>query len=372
MFKKRIKISAFLFSILLMVLLSVAVVNNEISVYQGKEEQANEIAQNSKEEWQIYTGFANICYLREKSPISAKKFISKIIGNIDFQRHDVMYFPELKEYGIWNYMDTLGQDPAQEFRHATTVEATVYYKNLMTLLADIYPGFSLWYYFAKLLILFAVSSIPSLLVFLSSLFAVSFPITVPITAIVLVFFTMVQGYADDTVITKLMTSSTGEENNLTLGMLYLADKTGALIILPQKGIWGAYGPVWKFSKGMAFFPVGVICGKGENGFRVEHLSIWSISSVNVGKFNHVLMGSYNHPLVKDRSPFASFKETLYYTAHKLQPGIRVDYLFQKAKEWKKKISIGPTLKLAKKNFGFHIHASLTKPYTIKTEWELVF
>ncbi|MBA7641099.1 hypothetical protein ES703_48771 [subsurface metagenome] len=261
---------------------------------------------------------------------------------------------------------------AGEFIQASIEDATSYYQKQLLGIASIYPGFSLWYYFAKFLILFAVSSIPSLLAFLSSLFAVSFPITVPITAIVLVFFTMVQGYADDTVITKVMTSNTGEENNLTLGMLYLADKSGALIILPQKGVWGAYGPVWKFSKGMAFFPVGVICGKGENGFRVEHFSVWSISSINVGKFNHVLMGSYNHPLVKDRSPFASIKETLYYTASKLQPGIRIDYLFQKAKKWKKKISIGPTLKLAKKNFGFHIHASLTKPHTIKTEWQLTF
>lgn len=372
MFKKRIKISAFLFSILLMVLLSVAVMNNEIEINRDKQKKAERIAGSINTGTQIPYNWPYVCALKKNSFFSIKKIIDKVVRTADFRSHEVMYFPQSRSYGVWNYEDTYGRDPQEEFRVATTYEAFQYYKDAMLGLADVYPGFSLWYYFAKFVILFAVSSIPSLLAFLSSLFAVSFPITAPITAIVLVFFTMVQGYADDTVIAKLMTSNTGEENNLTLGMLYLADKSGALIILPQKGIWGAYGPVWKFSKGMAFFPVGVICGKGENGFRVEHFSVWSISSINVGKFNHVLMGSYNHPLVKDRSPFASIKETLYYTASKLQPGIRVDYLFQKAKKWKKKISIGPTLKLAKKNFGFHIHASLTKPYTIKTEWQLTF
>ena len=97
------------------------------------------------------------------------------------------FLRELKQYGIWSYLDSMGAEPSLEFRHATSLEATVYYKNLMIALADVYPGFSLWYYFAKFLILFAVSSIPSLLAFLSSLFAVSFPITAPITAIVLVF-----------------------------------------------------------------------------------------------------------------------------------------------------------------------------------------
>lgn len=374
MFKKRIRVFAILFSVFLMVLLSIVLVNNEIAVYQNKEKQANEIAQNTKREWQIYTSLGNICYLRKESPISAKKFIDTIITNVDFQHHDVMYFPnsDLEKYGVWYYMDSLGRDPDQEFRHATPVGASLYYKKLMNALVDIYPGFSLWYYLVKVLLVLGISSIPSLLAFLSSLLTV---VSVPGWAMVvpLLFLIVIQGQArDDTVIAKLITSSTGGENSLTLGMLYLADKSGALIMVPKKGIWVAYGPVWKIPKGMIFSPIGIICGKGENSARVEHISLWHISSFQLGKFNHVLMGSYNHPLVKDRSPFASFKETLYYTAFKLQPGIRIDYLFQKAKQWSSKISIGPTLQLVKEKFAFHIYASLTKPHTIKTEWQVSF
>jgi len=379
MFKKRIKVFAILFSVFLMVVLSSIVARNEIDVCRDKEAQAESIVQQMKRPDDINSKWGYICQLKENSFLPVEVFVGQIIDKVDFQRSNDVYWwnknnelCELDSFDVAATPHLANRIINGEFTQASAQNAISFYQKQMLGIASTYPGFSLWYYLVKFLIVFGISGIPSLLAFLSSLFAISFPITAPITAIVLVFFTMVQGYADDTVITKLMTSNTGEENNLTLGMLYLADKSGALIILPQKGVWGAYGPVWKFSKGMAFFPIGVICGKGENGFRVEHFSVWSISSINVGKFNHVLMGSYNHPLVKDRSPFASVKETLYYTASKLQPGIRVDYLFQKAKKWKKKISIGPTLKLAKKNFGFHIHASLTKPYTIKTEWELAF
>jgi hypothetical protein len=372
MFKKRISIFAILFSVFLMMVLSSVAIRNEIDINRNKQKKAERLADSIDTGTKIPYHWPSICALKKNSFFSIKKIIDKVVRTADFRSHEVMYFPKSKEYAIWNYWDSVGRDPQEEFRIATTYEAFKYYKNNMFTLVNILSGFDLWYYLAKFLIVFGISGIPSLLAFLSSLFAVSFPITVPITAIVLLFFTMVQGYADDTTIVKLMTNGTGGEHSLTLGMLHLADKAGALIILPQKGVWGAYGPVWKFSKGMAFFPIGIICGKGENGARVEYVSLWSISSVNIGKLNHVLMGSYNHSLVKNRSPFASVKETLYHTASKLQLGVRIDYLFQKAKKWKTKISIGPTLKFVKKNFGFHIHASITKPHTIRTEWELAF
>jgi hypothetical protein len=171
---------------------------------------------------------------------------------------------------------------------------------------------------------------------------------------------------------KLNTSTTGGSHTLSLGMLDMWDRTGALILLNQKGIQGAYGPLWKFKKGMIFSPVGVVCGQGENGARIEYISLWHISKLQLGKLNHVVMGSYNFPVLKDRAPYAGFKETLYYAISKFEAGIRIDYLFQKIENWKTKIGIGPTLKLIRKNFSLHLHASVTKPYTIKTEWELAF
>jgi len=372
MFKKRISISVILFSVFLMVVLGSIFVNHEIDIYQSKKEQANDIVQGIEQKWQVYQGMVSISYLRQKSPISVKQLVKRIVQNLSFKSHNVMYFPTLKEYEIWYYEDVYGLDPDIEFRHATMIEAINYYEEMMIGLGRVFPEFWLLNYLMKFLFVLGISSIPSLLAFLSSLLAISFPVAVPITALVLLFFASIQGYGDDGAIVKLMTNTTGGENSLTLGMLYLGEKSGGLMIVPQKGIWGAYGPVWKFSKGMVFFPVGIVCGKGENGFRVEHLSFWSISSINIGKFNHLLMGSYNHPLVKDRSPFASFKQTLYYTASRVKLGIRIDYSFQKIKKWKTKISIGPTLQLVKDKFIFHVHASITRPYTIKTEWQLSF
>jgi len=379
MFKKRIRISVILFSVLLMVVLGSIFVNHEIDIYQSKEEQANKITQVAREEWQIYTGLSDICRLRKDSPILIEKFIDKFLGNVNIRKSNDIYLLgqthelfQLSSFDVAIMPDFQNSIGIGEFIQANIEDARNFYREQLILISAIYPGFSLWHYFGELLLVFGISIIPLLLALLSSLFAVSFPVAAPITVLVLLFFVAIQGYADDTAIAKLMTSATGDENSLTLGMLYLGEKSGGLIIVPRKGIWGAYGPVWKFPKGMAFFPIGIICGKGENGFRVEHLSIWSISSVNIGKFNHLLMGSYNHPLVKDRSPFASFKQTLYYTVSKVKLGIRIDYSFQKIKEWKTKISIGPTLQLVKDKFIFHIHASITRPYTIKTEWQLFF
>lgn len=378
MFKKRIRISVILFSVFLMAVLGVIFVNHEIGAYQSKEEQANEIARGTLSESQIYTGVADIRYLSKESPISVGKFIGKLVGNMDVRKSNNVYISkQTNEFCLFDsfdlaFMPILADIVNTEYTQADVKDAKNFYLEQMISIAAFYSGFSLQHYFMEFLLLLGISSIPSLLALLSSLFAVSFPVAVPITVLVLLFFVAIQGYAEDSVIAKLMTNTIGGENSLTLGMLYLGEKSGGLIIVPQKGIWGAYGPVWKFSKGMAFFPIGIVCGKGKNGFRAEHLSIWSISSVDIGKFNHLLMGSYNHPLVKDCSPFASFKQTLYYTASKIKPGIRIDYLFQKAKEWKVKISIGPTLQFIKEKFIFHVHVSITKPYTIKTEWQLSF
>lgn len=378
MFKKRIKVFAILFSVFLMVVLGNVMVKHEIGVCHNKQGQISHLIGTINSDAKVSSFWSDICVLRQNAFLSVEKVINQILNKNNFTTRNTYRWQKdgtivyLDPWDVMGTPDLANRISNKEFISATHKDAVRFLRKDMLGLAGFFPGFSLWYYLIRFFLIIGVSSIPSLLAFLSSIFAVSFPITAPITAIVLLFFTMVQGYADDTTIVKLMTSSTGEENNLTLGMLHLADRTGALIILPQKGIWGAYGPLWKFSKGMAFFPVGVICGKGENGARVEYVSLWSISSINIGKFNHVLMGSYNHSLVKERSPFASFKETLYYTASKLQPGVRIDYLFQKVREWKTKTSIGPTLKFVKKKFAFHIHASLTRPYTIKTEWELAF
>lgn len=372
MFKKRIRISAIIFSVFLMMMLGVVLINNEFDIHNSKKDQVINIIQENKRATDIIWKWSRICSLKENSLLKIDNFVNNVIENTDFQRHNIMYFPEDKTYGIWDYWDTLGQDPDVAFRRATPKEALAFYKNEMLGLAQIFPGFSLWYYLMRFLFVLGLSAIPSVLSFLSS-FLVFTPVISLATSVCLLFVMIIgsQVQADTTVI-KFATSTVGDTHSLSFGMLNLGNRTGEILLLTQKGIRGAYGPVFKFSKGMIFSPIGVICGKGEKGVRIEYLSLWHVSNLQFGKLNHVVMGSYNHPIVKDKSPFAAFKETLYYTVSKLRPGIRIDYLFQKAKKWKSKISIGPTLQFIKEKFSFHIHASLTRPYTIKTEWQISF
>jgi len=177
---------------------------------------------------------------------------------------------------------------------------------------------------------------------------------------------------NDTTIVKLNTSTTGGKQNLTLAMLELGSKSGGLIMLSEKDTRAAYGPLWKFSKGTVLFPVGAICGKGEDGVRIEHISFWSILMLKFGKFNQIFMGSYNQPVVKNLSPYAFAKQVISYQFSRVRLGLRADYSFQKKDKWEKLITFGPAFEFLKKNFTIHLHTTITKPYTIRTEWQVAF
>jgi len=377
MFKKRISVFAVLFSFFLIVLLGGIVIKEEINASQGKKEQAENIIQKMKNPDDVIPGWVYICLLKKNSFLPINAFVNEIIGKVNFQkRNDVYYWKknnklcELNSTDVARMPDLASRISTGEFVKASAKDALSFYQKQMLGIEVLFPGFSLGYYLVKLLLVLGISSIPLLLGFLFS-FLTIFSIPTWVVVVSLLFFMIVRVQAkDDTIIIKLMTSSTGDKCNLTLGMLYLADKTGGLIILPEKGIQLAYGPVWKFSKGMISFPIGVICGKGENGVHVEYLSLWSIFNTKIGKFNHSLMGSYNHPLIENCSPFSSFKETLFCTVSKFQLGVRINYLFKKVKKWETKISIGPALQLLKEKFIFHLYTSLTRPYTIKAELQI--
>lgn len=100
MFKKRIKISAFLFSILLMVLLSVAVMNNEIEINRDKQKKAERIAGSINTGTQIPYNWPYVCALKKNSFFSIKKIIDKVVRTADFRSHEVMYFPQSRSYGV--------------------------------------------------------------------------------------------------------------------------------------------------------------------------------------------------------------------------------------------------------------------------------
>jgi hypothetical protein len=179
---------------------------------------------------------------------------------------------------------------------------------------------------------------------------------------------------NETAIVKLNTSTVGDKHTLSLAMLYMGEKSGGLLMLAEKGMQAAYGPLLRFKSGMVMFPVGVVVGKGDNGARVEQLSLWNITKFRfAGKFNHLFMGSYNQPIIKDRFPSAKGKHFISYSLSRVAVGIRANYNFWKDKPgWKKIITWGPAMEFAKEKFAIHLHATVTKPYSVVTEWQIAF
>ncbi|HOX21646.1 MAG TPA: hypothetical protein PKZ02_01555 [Candidatus Paceibacterota bacterium] len=179
---------------------------------------------------------------------------------------------------------------------------------------------------------------------------------------------------NDTVIVKLNTSSVGDKQTLSLAMLYMAQKSGGLVMLTEKSMQAAYGPLWRFKDGMIMCPVGVVIGKGDNGARVEQLCLWNLTKFKfLGKFNHLFLGSYNQPIIKDRFPSAKGKHFISYSLSRVLVGIRANYNFWKDESgWHKTATLGPAMEFVKDKFTIHLHATLTKPYTVVTEWQIAF
>ena len=90
------------------------------------------------------------------------------------------------------------------------------------------------------------------------------------------------------------------------------------------------------------------------------------------------MGFFNQAIVKGKSSFAWAKTVLYYDFPGFKAGIRADYNFWKENgNWKKSFSAGPIVKFVKglgekAAFIFQISATATKPYAIRTQWEVDF
>src|SRR4030042_2981479 len=314
MFNKRIKVFAILFSVFLMVTLTVVVGDNELNNYRVKGERVNKIIRVTKTDSEMYLNWPEICSLRRCLLLATKKILNEFINKVKFGKNVYLWKEDntlcyLDPFDVMGTPDLQSRIYRKEFVPADVKEAISFYQEQMLALTAFFPGFQPWRYLVKVLLLLIISSIPSLLAFLSSLFVLNFPITAPILAACLFFLTMIRGYAqNDTTILKLNTSTTGDRHNLSLAMLHLDNKSGGLVMLSDKGIRGAYGPLWKFSKGMVFFPVGAVCGKGEDGARIEHLSFWRILMLKFGKLNQVFMGSYNQPVVRNLSPYAFAKQ----------------------------------------------------------------
>jgi len=179
---------------------------------------------------------------------------------------------------------------------------------------------------------------------------------------------------NETAIVKLNTSSIGDRHTLSLAMLYMQEKSGGLVMLAEKGMQAAYGPLWRFKNGMVMFPVGVVVGKGDNGARIEQFCFWNITKFKfLGKFNNLFMGSYNQPIIKDRFPSAKGKHFISYSLSRILVGIRANYNFWKNDlGWSKMITWGPATEFTKDKLTIHLHATVTKPYSVVTEWQIAF
>jgi len=174
------------------------------------------------------------------------------------------------------------------------------------------------------------------------------------------------------------TSTTGGKHDLSLFILQMGEKTTGGVVLFENGIWGWYGPMFKTSHGIILSPIGFAFGKDKNGVRPEYLSFLEVAMFKFGKITPMVMGFFNQAIVKGKSSFAWAKTVLYYDFPGFQAGIRADYNFWKENGgWKNSFSTGPIVKFVKAlgekaAFIFQISATVTKPHTIRTQWEVDF
>jgi len=374
MFKKRIKVFAILFSILTLGVLSIIITKDEVERFRNREVAIQQIIRNIGYPEDIFGLLNKISNIRGTSLISLKWISEQIMARADFQHHSVYYFPNSKIYNAvldsWMVMN-LSQMNA---RHATVKEAVNYYRDFLTTSTKFYFPFPWVYYGVKLLIILNLSIIPLVFSLFTSFLTVKFSLSAA-TACLLLLTIMLR--AQENMI-EFDTSTTGGKHDLSLFIFHMDKKTTEGLILFEQGIWGWYGPIFKTSHGIILSPIGFAFGEDKNGVKPEYLSFLNVAMFKFGKITPMVMGFFNQAIVKGKSSFAWAKTVLYYDFSGFKAGIRADYNFWKENgEWRKSFGAGPIVKFVKglgekAAFIFQISATATKPYTLRTQWEVDF
>lgn len=374
MLRKNLKGLGIGLSVFVLVVLSVIIVKGEVKIFHVREATIRQNIKTVKFPERLFGFLDGISDVRGTSPISSKWINERILSGVDFENHSVWYFPNTKSYSAvmdnWQRMD-LGKMNA---RYATTNEAIDYYRDYLNDAAEFYFPFPWANYLIKFLVVVAMSMVPLILSLFVSLFTIKFSLSVA-TACLLLFAVMLR--AQENMI-EFGASTTGGKHGLSLFALHMDKSATGGVILFDQGIWGWIGPLFNLKNGLILAPVGLACGESKNGIRPEYISFLDVVMLKFGKWTPMVMGFFNQAIVKDKSSFAWAKTVLYYDFPGFAAGVRADHNFWKENEkWKRSLSIGPILKFVKKlgdksNFVFQVSGTITKPHTLRTQWELDF
>lgn len=376
MLRKNLKGFAIGFAFLLLVVLCIAVIQDEVGLYHGRKidikKEINKIDYPSG----IYGFLFSVADVRKNSPIPSKEIIGQVMSSVNFETHSVYQYLDSGNYSDildnWQRLDLTNH----RNRRVTTAEAAEYYKEHLGSSAKFIFSFPWLYYLAKFLFVVGLSIVPVLLSVLASFLSLKFSLSF-VTAVLLLLVLTTKVRAQDNMI-EFGTSTTGGKHSLSLFILHMDKKTTGGGILFQEGAWAWWGPLFNVSNGVILAPVGFTFGKGENGLRAEHLSVLTVGMFKFGKITPMVMGFFNKAIVKGKSSFAWAKTVMYYDFPGFMAGVRADFDFWvENQKWKNTFNVGPIAKFRKKlgekaAFIFQVSGTFTKPYTLRTQWELDF
>jgi len=374
MFRKSFKGFTVAFSLLVVAVLCVAIAKDEVDLYKKREVGIEKKIQEINRPSVLYGFLGWIADVRKNSPIPSDKIINQIMSEVNFENHSLYLVSGNKE--PWDILDNWQRTELwrRGGKHVSTKEATEYYKDYLNTSVKFFFSFPWAYYLIKLLFVIGAGVVPILLSLLASLLSVKLSLSVVTACLLLLAITL---RAQDNMI-EFGTSTTGGKHNLSLFLLHMDKKTTGGGIFFEEGAWAWWGPLFNTKHGMILAPVGLTLGKGTNGLRAEHLSILTVAMFKFGKITPMLMGFFNQAIVKDKSSFGWAKAVVYYDFPGFMAGVRADIdLWKEGKIWRNALNIGPIVKFRKKlgeksAFIFQVSGTFTRPYTLRTQWEVDF